>query len=60
MIKLLSLKQVQDQIHLGKTCIYLLIKDGRFPHPIKIGKRSLWRSDLIDSWILAQGGDQNG
>lgn len=58
MIELRNLQQVIRQVKLGKTCIYQLIKEQRFPRPVKVGKRSLWRSDHVDAWIREQGGDQ--
>lgn len=37
---------------LARTSIYRLIKDGKFPAPIKIGERAVgWRLDEITSWL---------
>ncbi len=39
---------------LSKPTIYRLIQSGRFPKPLLVGSRSLWReSDIID-WMNAQ------
>ncbi len=51
-LKLLRLPQVEEKISLKKSRIYLLMKEGRFPKPFRLGPRSVaWRKDEIDDWI---------
>jgi predicted DNA-binding transcriptional regulator AlpA len=42
---------VQAEVGLHKTTIYGLIRDGKFPRPIKIGDSSRWLSDELEAWI---------
>ncbi|MEJ2134576.1 MAG: AlpA family transcriptional regulator [Desulfofustis sp.] len=51
-IRLLRLPQVEEKIGLKRSRIYLLMREGRFPRPLKLGPRSVaWRLDEIDEWI---------
>ena len=44
-----------DKTGYGKSSIYQMAKDGRFPAQIKIGKRaSGWLEDEVDDWIRKQ------
>ncbi|MBM4231732.1 MAG: AlpA family phage regulatory protein [Gammaproteobacteria bacterium] len=53
--KLVRLRAVQNRVGLGKTTIYGLIRCGRFPPPIRLGRRcSAWLNSDIDAWIAAQ------
>ena len=53
-MKLLKMKEVVEKTGCGKTKIYAMIKDGKFPRPCKIGNASRWREDHLDDWIKAQ------
>jgi len=48
---LLPLPAVQAEVGLHKTTIYGLMRDGKFPRPIKIGDSSRWLSDELEAWI---------
>lgn len=50
-LKLEKLPQIQSRVPFGKAHIYALIRDGKFPSPIKIGRASFWDSSAIDDWI---------
>ncbi|MGI9568248.1 MAG: AlpA family transcriptional regulator [Desulfobulbia bacterium] len=51
-IKLLRLPQVVEKIGLKRSQIYLLMGEGRFPKPLRLGPRAVaWRLDEIDEWI---------
>lgn len=53
--KFLRLNQVIDQIGLSRSTIYNRIKEGSFPHPIKLGKRAIaWRESTITDWMNQQ------
>lgn len=41
-------------VAMGRSRIYGLIVEGKFPPPIKIGRSSRWLKSEIDSWIAAQ------
>lgn len=38
----------------GVSTLYDKIKRNEFPPPDKIGNRSLWRSDVVASWLAEQ------
>ena len=50
--KLLKATEVALYINTCKSQVYKLVQQGRFPKPIKIGKRgSAWFQSDIDSWF---------
>jgi prophage regulatory protein len=49
--KLLRLPAVTARVGMRRTSIYALIKAGKFPSPVKIGKASAWVDDEITQWI---------
>ncbi|WP_075359844.1 helix-turn-helix transcriptional regulator [Caballeronia sordidicola] len=51
-LKLLRIGKVIEITGIGKTTIYSLIKQGRFPEPVRIGPRMVaWRSDDVNTWL---------
>ncbi|EJX5615336.1 AlpA family phage regulatory protein [Vibrio parahaemolyticus] len=51
-MKLIALIQVKNITGLGKTSIYQLMRDGKFPLNIKMGKRtSRWLESEVLQWI---------
>lgn len=56
---LLRLRKVMELTGRRKTSIYGDIKNGVFPKPIKIGKRSIaWTMSSISSWISSKTGEE--
>jgi predicted DNA-binding transcriptional regulator AlpA len=53
-LSLLPLKEVKARVGLSTATVYRLMQRGTFPRPRKVGTKSLWRSDEIEAWILAQ------
>jgi prophage regulatory protein len=50
--RLLRLPEVRKRVGLGKTMIYELIADGRFPKPYKITPAAArWSEREIEAWI---------
>jgi prophage regulatory protein len=50
--RLLRLPDVMALVALRKSSIYELIKQGRFPAPVKLSARAVcWPSSAIDKWI---------
>ncbi|WP_410677503.1 AlpA family transcriptional regulator [Citrobacter braakii] len=50
--QLLRLRQVEEKTGLKRSQIYLYMKNGTFPHSIKIGLASVaWLESEIDEWI---------
>ena len=60
-IKILRRRDVEEQIGLGCSTIYAYMAAGKFPKPIKIGRRAVgWlESDIID-WIENLRGTSDG
>lgn len=52
--KLISLADVMEQVALGRTSIYQLIKTHEFPAPVKIQRASRWVDIEISDWIQNQ------
>ncbi|PLY35316.1 dipicolinate synthase [Pectobacterium carotovorum] len=51
-ISLIRLSEAQRRTGYSKAWIYKLIAQGRFPHPVKIGSRSVaFIKSEIDEWI---------
>lgn len=51
-MKILKAKDVAARISISTAQIYRLVKDDRFPQPIKITEhRSGWLEPEVDQWI---------
>ena len=50
--RLIRLPDVLDSTGLGKTRIYQLIKEGKFPTAVKLGTRHVaWVEEEVQQWI---------
>lgn len=55
MTNLLRLPEVQRRTGLRKSKIYLLMRNGKFPEPVKLGARvSAWPDFEVERWVQAQ------
>ena len=55
---LIRLRAVQLRVALPKSTLYALIRRGKFPRPIRLGRRcSAWLIADIDKWIDARVAD---
>lgn len=52
--RLLYLAEVEFQTGFKSSYLYQLIKEGKFPKPVKIGTASRWRESEIQQWIHNQ------
>ena len=54
-MKLLTIKQVEEKVSMGKSTIYKLIKEGHFPkqHPIPFTTNARWVDEEIDDYIVS-------
>ena len=53
--RLLPLQLVMTATSMSKSKLYLDIKRGSFPQPVKIGsKKSAWRTSDIQRWLSLQ------
>jgi predicted DNA-binding transcriptional regulator AlpA len=55
-VQLLTTTQIRELLPVSRSTIYILIRTQGFPPPVKILRRSLWRRDLVESWIRQQAG----
>jgi len=43
---------VEDMTALSRSTIYALMEEGRFPRPVRIGKRAVaWRDSDLREWL---------
>lgn len=54
MDRLIKIDEVQSQTGLNRKKIYELIKQSRFPSPVKIDSLSRWSEESIQNWIQKQ------
>ncbi len=52
--RFLPLPVVKDLTSMGRNTIYEHIRQGRFPAPVKVGRRSAWPESEIARWIEAR------
>ena len=51
-MRVLKLKEVLLKTSLGKTTLYMLVKESAFPKPIPLGLRAVgWLDSEVDAWI---------
>lgn len=43
--------ETREVVHMGKSKFYLEISKGRFPAPVKIGRRSFWLESEVIEWM---------
>jgi prophage regulatory protein len=50
-VKLLRLPEVMELVRLGKSTIYEMVKQKRFPAPLKQGGGNFWIDAEIDAYL---------
>lgn len=54
-LRIIQRKEVQERTTLSKSALYLKIKEGSFPRPVKLSKRRVgWISEEIAEWLTQQ------
>lgn len=49
---LISLDDVCRLVGLGRSQIYAMVRDGKFPRPVRLGRRcSRWRMASVRAWV---------
>ena len=60
-MKLLRRKQVEEASGLSRSSIYQMMAEGRFPKPLKVGRRAVrWCEEDLEQWqeaLLDQSND---
>ncbi|WP_201302593.1 helix-turn-helix transcriptional regulator [Sphingomonas sp. T1] len=59
--RLLRRQEVLDRVGLSRSLVYQMMKDNRFPRPLRLGKRAVaWSEAAINEWVanrpLSNGG----
>ena len=50
--RILKAKEVAERVSISTSQVYRLVRDGRFPEPVKITEnRSGWLETEVDQWI---------
>lgn len=58
--RLIRLSEVKQRVGLGKTLIYEMISEGRFPKPYKLTPAAArWSAREVDAWIASITGQAN-
>lgn len=53
--RLLRRSEVEARVGLGRTSIYRLMRQGRFPEPLKVGPKAVrWPESEIEAWLAAR------
>jgi prophage regulatory protein len=53
-LRFMRLPEVCHKVALSRTVVYALIKERRFPEPIKMGYASRWLESEVQDWITAR------
>ena len=54
-------KQVWARTGLGRSSIYAMVADGKFPRPIKLGPRAVgFLASEVDAWVAARVTESRG
>ena len=52
--KLLDVQELTDYIHMSESYVYKMVSKNSIPH-IKLGTRTLFERNQIDSWVINRG-----
>lgn len=52
--QLVDMKYITTLTGMTDKWFYALIRQGTFPHPIKLGRSSRWRLAEVENWIEIQ------
>lgn len=50
-LRMLRLDKVLELFPISKVSLYRLIKDGKFPAPMKLGATNVWSSVELREWL---------
>ncbi len=50
--RLLTRKEVEGRIRLGRSALYRMLRAGQFPLPVRIGPRAVrWKASEVENWL---------
>ena len=48
----ISRAEVERRVGLRKTALYRMLREGRFPRPVRLGSKTVrWVSAEVDAWM---------
>ena len=51
-VEIIRRKALEARIGLSCSTIYMMMSEGRFPRPLKIGRRAVgWRASDVEEWL---------
>ncbi len=50
-LQIITIKNILENFYISKSTIYRMVKSGKFPSPIKIGRRSYWVGIDVVVWM---------
>lgn len=51
--RLMTVSDVMELTGMGRTTLYLYVKNGKFPSPIKITTRKIrWDREIVEKWLI--------
>jgi prophage regulatory protein len=54
-VAILRMPQAMQKVGLARSTIYMLMKKGAFPSPIKLSERAIgWPESVLNDWIEAR------
>ncbi len=53
--RMLRIDDVMDMVGMRMSKVYRLVRQGKFPRQVKVGRQSLWRLSDVQNWIASQG-----
>lgn len=59
--KIVRLPEAKRQVGLSRSQIYLLVRRGEFPAPVRLGPRAVgWLQSELDIWIQEKADERDG
>ncbi|WP_070969911.1 helix-turn-helix transcriptional regulator [Vibrio sonorensis] len=56
-LKLITYSEMEQLISRNYRTIWRMVKDGRFPHPVKVNGRTIgWKPSDFEAWLDANQG----
>ncbi len=61
LMRFLRLNEVQERVGLGRTSIYKMMGEGKFPKPVNtLGRNVAWLDSEIDEWMMDRIDEKRG
>jgi len=57
---ILRLPELRKRIGLGRSSIYALVKQGRFPRPVHLSSRTVgWIESEVEQWLAGRAAERS-